>query len=33
MMEKLSADDFRMNAAIEMIVLSPQFREIRGERE
>ena len=31
MLTRLKADDHRVGAAIELIVLSPQFREVRGK--
>jgi hypothetical protein len=31
MREKLTANDYRIDAAVEVIVLSRQFREIRGK--
>jgi hypothetical protein len=30
MLERLQANDYRVSAAVESIVLSPQFRRIRG---
>ena len=32
MMDSLKANDYRVHAAVERVVRSPQFREIRGKR-